>query len=60
MNVLLVEYYSQASKLKTNAKIHAEKKPYNCEICNKSFSQAEHLKTHTKIHTGEKLYILKQ
>ncbi|CAI9741962.1 ---NA--- [Octopus vulgaris] len=33
-----------------------EQKPYNCNICGKSFYERRNFTTHTRVHGGEKPY----
>ena len=47
--------FSAQRHLNKRRKIHTGGKPFNCEICNKSFSAAHHVKRHVKfVHKGER------
>ena len=49
--------FSHKSKLKRQARIHVDEKPFvlfKCTICGKRFNQKHHLGDHTRVHAGEK------
>ena len=46
---------SQSSHLSANSKV-VTKRPYKCQICEKSFSRPSYLAAHSNLHTGEKPY----
>ncbi|XP_035316315.1 zinc finger protein 54 isoform X1 [Cricetulus griseus] len=50
------QHQSEKCFSSASSKIHTGKKPYKCNICDKSFTQCSNLKAHQRIHTGEKPY----
>ena len=37
-------------------RIHTNEKPYECDVCERSFCHSNALKDHKRIHTNEKPY----
>ncbi|KAI2661142.1 hypothetical protein H4Q32_030183 [Labeo rohita] len=51
---------NEHGNLEVQMKIHAEKKPFICQLCGISFTQKGNLKRHMRIHSGEKPYTCQQ
>ena len=48
--------FRQRSNLVRHKRIHTGDKPYECEICKKTFINSSALAMHKRVHTGEKPY----
>ncbi|KAK1342286.1 hypothetical protein QTO34_015042 [Cnephaeus nilssonii] len=49
-----------ANQLKRHMITHSEKRPYRCEICNKSFKRLDQVGAHKVIHSEDKPYKCKR
>jgi len=42
--------------MKSHQRVHTSERPYNCDVCNKTFRSSSNLKSHQRVHTGERSY----
>ena len=48
------KHYSIATRLKVHIRTHLGEKPYQCDICFKSFTEKGNLKTHMRFHSSQR------
>uniref|UniRef100_A0A8C8DU46 Si:dkey-182i3.10 n=1 Tax=Oryzias sinensis TaxID=183150 RepID=A0A8C8DU46_9TELE len=54
--VLVPPAFTLKQLLRNHQRLHADERPFCCEVCGKSFYRAHSLKMHQMVHTGERAY----
>ena len=48
---------TQVGDMRKHKRIHNGRRPFVCDVCNKTFTQIGHLKEHKRIHTGHRPFV---